>query len=61
MALTALFLPYCQNADQFVAQHLLQVEQKIAQPIEIKAIMTSLSGCNQNHVEQCKVMAFFTE
>lgn len=46
----------CHNANQIANEHLVQIDEKIKQLNEMKAFLTSLSNCQENSVERCKVL-----
>ncbi|MDG6895548.1 MerR family DNA-binding protein [Volucribacter amazonae] len=46
----------CHNADQLLAQHLQQIEQKIAQLQQIHAQLSRLNRCQSEKVADCKVL-----
>lgn len=46
----------CQQADEMVKAHLLQVQQKIAQLKEIESFLMGLSDCKAGEIAKCKVL-----
>ena len=43
-------------ADKLVASHLAQIEQKIQQLQTIRALLHTMSNCQQDSVDKCKVI-----
>ncbi|HBO37620.1 MAG TPA: MerR family transcriptional regulator [Pasteurellaceae bacterium] len=46
----------CQNADELVALHLKQIDEKIHRLYEVRAILENMLGCSGDDVEHCKVI-----
>lgn len=46
----------CVIADKLVASHLAQIEQKIQQLQTIRALLHTMSNCQQDSVDKCKVI-----
>ncbi|MFC0322875.1 MerR family DNA-binding protein [Gallibacterium melopsittaci] len=46
----------CYDANQMAAQHLQQVDQKIAELQQIRELLANMAQCDQHKVEQCLVI-----
>ena len=46
----------CVIADELVASHLAQIEQKIQQLQTIQALLQTMSNCQQDSVDKCRVI-----
>ena len=46
----------CAVADKLAVSHLAQIEQKIEQLQSIRALLQSISNCQQDSIDKCKVI-----
>lgn len=46
----------CHHADELIALHLKQIDEKICQLYEIRAMLENMLGCSGDGVEHCKVI-----